>query len=302
MPDATPAPATPPTTTSGALAPSPAPAATPPAAGSPPAASTNDVNPGAWMAGFDDDMKGWATNKGYKGPGDLANAYRQLEKTIGVPPDRIVKLPESFYDEKGMLTAEGRAIKERLGAPKELKDYGIEAPKEGGDPKRLENFLNAAHRLGLTAREAQELAKVDGEYIAGMRTGLAEQAQQKFRDDDAALRKEWGAAFDQNKGIAAEGMRRLNISAQQVDALAGQLGHAETMKLLKNLGSSVSEGTFVRGGGRPDGVMEPAAAKSRIAELKLDTSFGAKLLNGDAEAKATWQRLHELAYQGTVNL
>lgn len=300
MPDAIPAPAAP-TTTSGALAPPAAPAAAPPAAGSPPA-STNDVNPGAWMAGFDDDTKGWITNKGYKGPADLASAHRSLEKLMGAPKERLVTLPESFYDEKGALTAEGRAIRERLGAPKELKDYGIEVPKEGGDPKRLENFLATAHRLGLSARDAQELAKADGEFIAGQRTGMGEAAAQKWRDDDAALRKEWGAAFDQNKGIAAEGMRRLNISAQQVDALAGQLGHAETMKLLNLIGKSVGEGTFVRGGGRPDGVMEPAAAKSRIAELKMDTAFGAKLMNGDAEAKATWQRLHELAYQGTVNL
>lgn len=302
MPDpVVPAAAAPPST-SGALAPPPAAAAAPPASGTPPPASTNDVNPGAWLAGFDDDTKGWIQNKGYKDPKDLASAHRSLEKLMGAPKERLVTLPESFYDDKGVLTPEGRAIRERLGAPKLATEYGIEVPKEGGDPKRLENFLNTAHRLGLSARDAQELAKADSEFIAGRRTGMGEAAAQKWRDDDAGLRAEWGAAFEQNKGIAAEGMRRLNISAQQVDAIAGQLGHKETMKLLNLLGKSVGEGAFVRSSGRPDGVMEPAAAKAKIKELMTDKAFGEKYMNGDAEAKATYQRLHELAYQGTVNL
>ena len=298
---ATPATATAPSTPAAPASTSAAMAATStPAAPAP--VTTETVNPGSWMAGFNDDLKSWATNKGYKDPADLANSYRNLEKLQGVPQDRLLKLPESFYDEKtGALTAEGRTIYERLGAPKTAAEYGITAPAEGGDPKRLENFLKNAHDLGLTKAQAQKLAAADGEYTNSFITGMQEQRTAAFRDQEAALKKEWGAAYDSNKNIASDAVRRLGWDSAKIDAVSGAIGHAETMKLLSSLGKSVGEGAFINGQ-KPNAPLEPANAKARIAELTADRDFGTRLMNGEGEAKATWERLHREAYQGTVNL
>jgi hypothetical protein len=253
------------------------------------------------MAGFNDDLKGYVGNKGFKDPAALADAYRNLEKLQGVPQDRLMKLPERFYDDNGLLTPEGRGIYERLGTPKDPKEYGIEAPKEGGDAKRLELFLKNAHDLGLTKAQAQRLAQADGEYANQFLAAQKEAAAAKFRDESNALNKEWGAAYEQNKTIAADGVRKLGLDNQKIDALSSVLGHAETMKLLHNIGKATGEASFVRGR-RAEGPLEPATAKSRIAELTADRDFGSRLMNGEADAKALWQRLHEQAYQGTVNI
>ncbi len=290
-----------PASTSAAMATSTPAAPTSTGAAPAPAPSTETVNPGSWMAGFNDDLKGYATTKGFKDPAAVTDAYRNLEKLQGVPQDRLLKLPESFYDDKGALTAEGRGIFERMGAPKDPKDYGIEMPKEGGDAARLEGFLKAAHEMGLTKAQAQKLAATDGAYMQQVLEAQKAQATQVFNDQQKALQAEWGAAYDSNRNIAADAARKMGLDAKKIDALSGALGHAETMKLLASIGKSVGESAFVQGQ-RANTPLEPASAKSRISELMADKDFGARLMNGEADAKATWQRLHEQAYQGTVNI
>lgn len=283
-----------PTSTAGAMT-TQAPAA------APTPATTESVNPGAWMAGFDDDLKGYIGNKQFQKPQDLANAYRQLEKLQGVPQDRLMKLPDAFYDDKGALTVEGRGIYERLGAPKEAKDYGIEVPKEGGDPKLMEHFTKIFHEAGVPKAAAQKIVSEWNGYQTAASVAAKEVAAANFRDQEKSLAKEWGAATEQNTNIAKDAVRRLGWDNAKIDAVASALGHAETMKLLCGLGKATGEATFVTGA-QPTRALEPANALSRIKELTQDREFGAKLMNGDAEAKGMWQRLHEQAFQGTVNV
>lgn len=263
------------------------------------APTTENVNPGAWMAGFNDDLKGYVGNKGFKDPSALADAYRSLEKLQGVPQERLAKLPESFYDDKGALTPDGRAIYERLGTPKTAAEYGIEIPKEGGEA--IQNFTKIAHDLGLTKTQVQGLykAEMDAAKVAGQTR--ADIAAAAFRDQDAAIRKEWGAAFEDNKRSAAEAKRKLGLTDTQIDGLSGQIGHAETLKLLANIGKSVGEATFFNGK-QPDRALEPANAKARIGELMRDRDFTARLERNDTEARGTWDRLHQQAYRGTINI
>jgi len=286
-----------PASTSASMSASP-PAAAPVTANTSAAAPASTPN---WTDGFNEDLKGYVGNKGFKDPGALADAYRNLEKLQGVPQDRLMKLPESFYDDKGALTAEGRAIYERLGAPKDAKEYGIDAPAQGGDAKRLENFLKNAHEMGLTKAQAQRLAAADGEYASQLATTAQEQAAGAFRDQVKSLEKEWGAAYENNRTIAADAARRMGMDAKKIDALSSALGHAETMKLLASIGKSVGESAFIQGR-QPNAPMEPASAKSRISELLADKDFGSRLMAGESDAKATWERLHREAYQGTVNI
>jgi hypothetical protein len=130
---------------------------------------------------------------------------------------------------------------------------------------------------------------------------MQDAVEQRFRDEDTALKAEWGAAFESNRNIAADAARKMGWDAKTIDALAGSLGHHKTMNLLKQIGQSLGEAAYV-GGKSPTAPMEPAGAKAKIAELMADKDFGARLLNGDADAKATWERLHREAHQGTVNL
>lgn len=255
-----------------------------------------------WMNGFNDEMKGFISNKGFKNPGELAESYRNLEKLRGAPQDRILTLPEKMYDEKGALTVEGRAVAERLGLPKEAKAFGLDAlvPKEGGDPKLMEHFSNVFFEAGIPKAAGEKIVKAWNEYQATIGSANSEAHKQKFTADVNALKTEWGMAHDQNVQVAREGAKNYGISPEQINAISGSLGHAATMKLLHKLGAGTQEAGFVNGQGAGTKLMDPSGAQSRIKELRSDKEFGDKLMRGDVEAKRTWENLHKQAYPGQL--
>jgi hypothetical protein len=250
----------------------------------------------SWMAGFSEDQKGYTLTKGYKSPSQLVDSYRELEKMMGGPKERLMTLPERFYDDSGKITAEGRAIYERLGSPKEAKEYGLEkfVPKEGGDPKLMEEFSRVFHEQGVTAKQAENIAKNWNEYQERNQKALREQAQLKLKESDEALKKEWGTAFEQNKQIAKEGAIKMGMTKEEIIGLANVLGEQKAMNLLKNLGQSTGEAAFVTGASK-NTAMEPAQANFRIKELMKDKEWGKRFNAGGAEEIAEWTRLHAFA-------
>lgn len=264
-------------------------------------ATTESVNPGSWTAGFNEDLKGYIGLKGFKGPDALADAYRSLEKLRGVPLERLIQLPEKFYDEAGAMTPEGRAIYEKLGTPKDAKEYGFKIEGTNANPKLLETFTKACFDAGIPKNQAEKLFGTMTEFDKSNFKEQADQALAKFRDADVALRKEWGAAYEQNLNISKEGMRRLEISAAEVNSISATLGHDKTMKFLRKMGEAVGESAFVSGQNQSK-AMEPAQAKTKIKELISDKAFGKKLMEGDIASKEQWERLHKFAHQGDIKL
>src|SRR4051812_22872278 len=52
-----------------------------------------------WYGGVADaELRGFAELKGWKSPDDALVSYRNLEKLQGVPPERLLKLPEKADD------------------------------------------------------------------------------------------------------------------------------------------------------------------------------------------------------------
>lgn len=283
--------ATPPTVT---------PPATPPPAAPPVATPPPAVAPD-WKAGLNPEIKGYVELKGFQSPEAMADSYRNLEKLQGHPAEKILKLPDVFYDDKGKMTPEGKAVYERLGAPKEAKDYNLPAPKEGGDPKLLDHFKNTFLEAGIPKDAAKKIIEGMNQYFDQASESAKTIATNEFNNQTNQLKTEWGSAYEQNERIAKEAVRVMGMTKDQVAALASGLGHKETMKLFHKLGTSTAEAPFV-GGKNPNNIMEPATAQSKIAELKADKDFSAKLLAGDVGAKQIWAAVHEQAYPGQMSV
>jgi hypothetical protein len=118
-----------------------------------------------WYEGkLDAELIGHIENKGWKkdDPGRVAieatKQARELQKHFGVPPDQLIKLPKDTTDEAGW-----RAVRERLGAPKEAKDYDLTSVKhaDGKDiDTALADTLRAAmHKAGTPKDSAPEIVK-----------------------------------------------------------------------------------------------------------------------------------------------
>ena len=270
------------------------PAAGTPASGAAPQATVAAVaaaTPSDWTTGLSDDLRGYVQNKGFKAPQDVLESYRNFEKLQGAPQDRILKLPED------MNTPEGRAVWERLGRPKEAKDYKIDIPKEYGDEKFAEEFRAIADKANLTHAQLENLVGWWNERTGNMIKGQTEAEKMAMNNADQALRKEWGAAYDQNKNIADNAARAVGIGEKEVRVLGQALGPDNALKLLLKLGKATGEADFVTtktGGG--NGVMTPDQAKNQISELMNDPSFTKRLMTSDADARRQWDNLHKMAY------
>lgn len=270
------------TAVSGAAAPSTAAAAT---------AST--VSTGAttdWTSGLNEEVKGYVTKKGFKDPAMVLDSYVQLEKLIGVPKERLLKLPEKADDAAGW-----NEIHDRLGRPKTAKEYGIKSE----DAAFVDWAQTTFHELGLSKAQGEKLIEKFGGFAKAQQSVSEGAKQAEFTKQDGSLKSDWGAAYDQNINVGKRAVAELGIDAPTIDKLEAAMGFAGVMKLFHKLGSQVGESTFHNGSGTPpkfNGAMTPAQALARIQALRQDNTFVTKFINGGADEKAEMAQLHEWAF------
>lgn len=260
-----------------------------PAAGVAPTAqpSANSV----WTAAFDEDTSAYVSNKGWKEPSDMLMSYRNLEKFAGGAKNLLELPPENATPEQL------DAFYSKLGRPADPNEYGLKAP-DGGDPAMVEWFKGTAHKLGLSAKQAQSLFTEFNGMSGSMQEKLQSQMAQESEKAIGTLKQEWGQAYDQMIGAGRRAATALGYDAGRLSAIEDKLGTAEMLRLFATLGSKMGEDSFA--GERSEGGFgtTPAAAKQQIADLKLDKGFMDKYLSGDKDAVGKLQRLMEAAHAG----
>lgn len=255
-------------------------------------ATTNAGATSDWTTGLNDELKGFVQTKGFKDPSSVLDSYRNLEKSFGVPAERLLRLPEQI----DLAKPEGRAIFERLGMPKEAKDYNLTLPKEITDAKVGEKFKEIGHKHALTGKQLEGVVSDILQWEMGDQTAKIEASKLELAKQENELKTEWGAAFDQNKNIAASGVKAMGFSKEEVGIIEDAIGFSRTMKLLHKLGSATGEHEFHGGKGQSaSGVMTPSQAQAKINELSRDKTFYSRLKAGDIDAKKQWDNLNSQA-------
>ena len=241
-----------------------------------------------WTHGFTDDHKGFAQNKGWKNPTDVVNSYQNLEKMLGAPRDQIIQLPRE--DDAGAW----ESVHTRLGRPATPDGYKLTSP-EGGDPDFVKGIAAEFHKAGLNEKQAQGLVQWWNSRNEAQTAAQKTEFLGKLEADKTSLKKEWGAAHDQNTAIAARAVREFGVDTKIIDAMEKSVGFAATMKFFQSIGSKLGEGSFVTG--RPaGGALTPEAAKSQIAALKQDHEFVKKYIAGDHKSRERMEVLHRYAF------
>lgn len=264
------------------------PAGTPPA-GAPPAAATD------WTSGFSDEAKGFIQNKGFKGPADLLESYRNMEKLMGAPKERILRLPEKDDDPAW------NDIQARLGKPESPDKYSFKVDPAVADEQFDKWAREAFHKAGFTDKQAAKFMEEFSGYAKARQATQLESIKTKLDTEATQLKQEWGAAHDQNTNLAKRAAQELGISGEQIDQLEKVMGFAGVMKLFHSIGTKVGEAAFVSGsggGGNGFAALTPQAALNRIAALRGDPGFVEKYVNGDAAARQEMEMLHRYAYPG----
>lgn len=251
--------------------------------------------PADWTAALPEEVKGYVQNKGFRTPADVVESYKNIEKLMGAPRERLLTLPEKPD------APEWGAVYDRLGRPKEAKEYNLPLP-EGADPKFAEAAKAKFHELGLGRTQAEKLAAWWNEHNASVtkEMGLAEQAKEV--EAKQTLQREWGGDFEKNLDAMERVAAALELKDEHLKGLRSALGPLEATKLLYSIGAKSGigkEDTFVSGDGKSGasgGRMTREAALAQIQALGQDAGFVQRYMVGGAEEKAKMDQLHQIAY------
>ena len=238
-------------------------------AGQAPEGQGQQTQTAAWYEreGVSDEVKGYIQNKGWKDdPLKVVNAYQNLEKFHGVPPEQLIKLPK-----------EGEPLDDvyaRLGRPEAPDKYEIKMPENiPADEQRLNGFREIAHKIGLNQKQVEALAQFDAEYMGSVITAHQAEAQQRQAAEMAGLKNEWGSAFEERSELGRRAVRAfLPEGVDKADFLTkieDAIGPAAMLKMFSNIGQKIGEDKIHEAtpGDRPFG-FTPEMAKARLEELK----------------------------------
>ncbi len=232
-----------------------------------------------WHTGIDAEFICHAQNKGWKldDPKEAfaaaAKVARDLEKHFGAPAERIVKLPAADAKPEDI-----RAFYERIGAPKEAKDYDLTAIKDQAIADSLRATL---HQSGVPKDAAAAVAKSVATALESQASRQSTEATAKIEEAKGRLKESWGANFEYNKLKAMDGARRLGMSPEAVAAMESLIGYDGVMETLRKIGVGTSEATFIdRGIGTNGQVTTKEGAVARKQELMKDAAWADRYLKG----------------------
>lgn len=246
-----------------------------------------------WYGGVTDaELRGFAELKGWKTPGDALTSYRNLEKLQGVPPERLLKLPEKA-DDPGW-----GEIHTKLGfaPPAAATDYGLDKI-EGFDPQFVTKAQDILHAHKVPKDMASAAMADIGKVLGELEQAHEQQRLTAFEGDLAKLRTEWGGKFDELSQLglraANEYMPKTGLEQGDMDSIRDAIGQAKFNRLWAGIGSSMGEAAFVDGAsGAQPGVMSPDAALARRNQMVGDSDFLARFQRGESQAVAEWQRVN----------
>lgn len=238
----------------------------------------------------------------YKTADEFFKGHRSLVETVGkkgviLPGEKATTEEiEKFYTELG-----------RPAKPEEYKFTPSDKlhPAVKADTQREAWFRGAAHKLGLTGKQADQL---NAEY--GSMLSQAYEAHEKATNDakaaaQAEMTKEWGDKYQSKiDGIGAF-LKRIG-GETAIDDFGDFGGNPKVLRMLDKLAGSISEDTIAKitgNGGGNEGGDEVAAALKEIEETKANKAHPYWNENDGAkhdEAIARMKKLYEIAYPEKV--
>ncbi len=130
----------------------------------------------------DPDLRGFAENKKFESPEALTKSYREREKLRGLPPERLLTVPA---DDKPESWA---PVYDRLGRPKEAKDYAIKVP-QGAPQEYAGQVAKVLHDLGLSKKQGEGVAAYLANTADAGTKSQGEAAQRQVQEQIASARR-----------------------------------------------------------------------------------------------------------------
>lgn len=234
-----------------------------------------------------DEDKGFIQNSKYADPAAVIKALRETKSFVGADKNDLIRIPKA--DENG--NRDFSEVYKALGRPEKAEEYGL------GDTDFAKAAADKLFELGLSATQAKGLADFMAQQDEAMKKSADDDWNQKVDDGIAALKKEWGANYEVNKELASKAVRDIaaatGFTQEELDGIEKALGTDKATKLFYAIGAK--DGGVKNLQNYNAGEETPEIAQYKIAELKKDKEFVAKLATQDPKAVKEMNRLTALA-------
>lgn len=226
----------------------------------------------SWLDGVQDPTtKAWAESKGLQNGSfeNVLGSYHNLEKMVGA--DKAGRTVTLLGDD---ATPEQKAeFYTKLGRPSEAKEYGVALPEGVTDDTRLNLMRDKAFELGISDAQFKGLAEADAAYISMATQNINDEAKISVADATAALKKEWGAAYDLKVAGIDIAAQKLGFDTAQLNALRTSMGPVEAMKFVDGLNTKMGDHDYDSGEGIMPNHKTPEQAKTELSELSMNKEF-----------------------------
>lgn len=262
-------------------------------------AATTATAAAPWHTGIEGEIIGFAQNKGWKlddpkvAFSSAAQAYREAQSKLGVPPDQLLRLPKDQTDQAGW-----NAIYTRLGVPEAAKDYDLSGVKFADGSALEDGFADslrtALHNARVPKDRAADVAKVMVKFADDADAAETVERTSKLDEEKAALSKNWGKNEQANKFIASQAAQKLGIAPDTIAALEKVVGYRSIMEMFHKIGISLGEDKFVAADptNPTSGIMSRDQAVARKSELMADKSWQERYMKGDVVARKEMRSLN----------
>lgn len=230
----------------------------------------------------------------------LAKSYVNLEKMLGsqnrVPVPNEHSAPEEW-----------EAFFQKTGRPNKPEEYELKVDDNlkaaGIDEKMLGEYQGMAHKLGLSKKQMAELTAFHFGKVGAQLTE-AQGAQAKAMEAGvAALKQEWGAAYEQNLAMAERGAAAAGLTPDVLKTTPELSNNPHFIKAMAKVAQMTAEqsgAAGMRNNGGSLGFNTPEAAKVEIGRIRGDKNHpynntSAPQMARDA-AVAAMAKLYETAY------
>lgn len=255
-----------------------------------------------WREVLPEDIRNHSALEKVANPEAMARSLISAQKMLGNDPNNLVAVPKAD-------DVEGRkAVLQRLGLPNDTSGYKLEKPENAPDWLAPDaglgkGFVEQAHKLGILPDQAAGLYS----WFSGeLGQAAADQAAKDGEQDEAnvaAIKKEWGEAFDQK--IAGVNDLLDRIGGSELKDKISQTGLGADPLFLKAIDQIVplfaedDAGGERKGSGGAGGKLTPNEAVARARGLQrdaLNSSDPAERRRLNEEA----QRYYKIAYPDNV--
>lgn len=240
-----------------------------------------------------DDLRQDPSLRRFKDPASLAKSYVALNRMMGsripIPGDdadentrrefmgKLAKVPglttiPEADDHEGMA-----ALWEKLGRPKSPAGYRLDHsswPKElPYDEKGEKDFLENAHRLGLSKGQAQGLAQWYNGVAGNAFRAIQQMRENARKEAENSLRQELGPAMEQHISAARSLLREFADPTALQELEQGMGNHPALVKMLAKVGLMLQEDNALGMAGSSAPTLTADQLRENINKELLDPAY-----------------------------